>query len=332
MSRATSVFCPPSTHAARPAKSFFQQTKKYLQNEGDMRTQRTKRAITALLLTALVALGLTAGAQAKLTGNYTRFAQCPYTNLEVKKCLYSTTTSGEVVLGSKKVPIVNPVVLQGGTLKGVEGYAKFVAATNGVTLSKAAQPVPGGLAGIINCKEIKDFFLRISCEVTFENGITGLNSTLELARPASEIVVSENNLAGEIGTALKMPVKVHLENPFLGSGCYVGSSSSPLIWNLTTGTTSPPGPNTPITGSVGVAEFLEEGRILELSGAKLVDNAWSAPGATGCGGFLVELILDPIINAASGVPAAAGNNTAILNNNIFVGSAAAVRLNNEENP
>ena len=153
--------------------------------------------------------------------------------------------------------------------------------------------------------------------MTFENGLTGLNSTLELAKPASEIRVNENNLAGEIGTALKLPVKVHLENPFLGCGCYVGSSSSPLIWNLTTGTTSPPEPNKPITGTAATIEFLEEGRILESKGANLVDNAWSAPGASGCGGFLVELILDPIINAAAGVPAAAGHNTAILNNTIL---------------
>jgi hypothetical protein len=297
-----------------------------------MRTHKTRRALVALGLTALVVLGLSASAQAKLTGNYTRFAQCPYSNLEVKKCIVSTTTSGEVVLGSKKVPIVNPVVLQGGYGKAVEGNSPFFAASNGVTLSKAPQPVPGGLSGLINCKEISEPFLRFSCELTFENGLTGLNSTLELARPASEIVVSENNLAGESGTALKMPVKFHLENPFLGSSCYVGSSSSPIIWNLTTGTTSPPPPNTAITGSVGVAEFLEEGRILELKGAKLVDNSWAAPGASGCGGFLVELLLNPIINSASGLPAAAGKNTAILNNNIFVGSAAAVRLNNEENP
>ena len=287
----------------------------------------------ALLIAALAVFGLAATAQAKLVGNYTKFAQCPYSNLEVKKCIYSVTKAGEVVLGSKKVPIVNPVILQGGTgAVNEEGYRAFFAATNGITLSKAPQPVPGGLAGLVNCKEITDFFLRVSCEVTFENGVTGLNSTLELARPASEIVVSENNLAAESGVALKMPVKVHLENPFLGSGCYVGSSGSPLIWNLTTGTTSPPGPNTPITGKAGFIEFLEEGRISEAKDASLVDNAWSAPGASGCGGFLVELLLNPIINSAAGVPAAAGKNTAILKNELNIASAAAVRKNNAENP
>jgi hypothetical protein len=297
-----------------------------------MRTQLSRRATAALLITALAALGLAGSAQAKLTGNYTKFAQCPYKNLEVKKCILSLTKSGEVVLGSKKVPIVNTVTLQGGAGKQVEGYAPFFAASNGITLSKTPQPVPGGLAGIVNCKEISDFFLRISCEVTFENGVTGLNSTLELARPASEIVVSENNLAAEEGVALKLPVKVHLENPFLGSNCYVGSSSSPLIWNLTTGITAPPAPNKPISGKAGFIEFLEEGAIALSKEAVLVDNAWSAPGASGCGGFLVELILNPIINSAAGVPAAAGKNTAILKNELNIAAAAALRLNDAENP
>jgi len=298
-----------------------------------MRTQTSKgMVLMGLLVTALAVFGLAATAQAKLTGNYTRFAQFPYKNTAVRKCLYSTTNSGEVVLGSKKVPIVNPVTLQGGSLKSVEGVAPFEAASNGITLSKTPQPVPGGLAGLVNCKEIKEPFLRFSCELTFENGLTGLNSTLELSKPASEISLSETNLVGEEGTALKLPVKVHLENPFLGSGCYVGSSSSPIIWNLTTGETNPPGPNTKISGKAGQLEFLEEGSIAELKNNSLVENAWSAPGASGCGGFLVELILNPIINSAAGLPAASGKNTAILNNTIFTASAEAVRENNELNP
>jgi hypothetical protein len=288
----------------------------------------------ALAVLALASLALAGTATAKLTGPYTRFAQCPYTNVAVEKCLFAVTGSGEVVLGSKKVPIVNPVTIQAGLgeVNTTTSFAPFFAAKNGVTLSKTAQPVPGGLAGIVNCKAITDFILRISCELTFENGVTGLNSTLELARPVSEAMISQLHLAEEIGVAMKLPVKVHLENPFLGSSCYVGSSSSPLRWELTAGTTSPPGPNKPIKGSAGHFEFLEEGLILEAKGASLVDNAWSAPGATGCGGFLVELLLDPIINTASGLPSAAGRNTAILNNNAWVTSTLAIQLDEEENP
>jgi hypothetical protein len=298
-----------------------------------MQNHKINKALVVCALTATAILGVgAASAQAHLTGNYTTFEQCPYANLEVKKCIYSTTESGEVVLGSKKVPIVNPVVLQGGAGKAVEEYAPFFEATNGITLSKAAQPVPGGLAGLINCKEIGNLLLRLSCEAALEGPLTGVNSTLELAKPASEIVISENRLAAESGVALKIPVKVHLENPFLGKSCYVGSSTTPIIWELTSGTTEPPGPNKAITGKAGFIEFLEEGRIAVGKEVVLVDNAWSAPGASGCGGALVELLLDPVINVSAGLPAAAGHNTAILNNVAIFGSAAAVRKNDAENP
>ena len=62
-------------------------------------------------------------------------------------------------------------------------------------------------------------------------------------------------------------------------------------------------------------QFLEESRIIELDDAVLVDNAWSAPAASGCGGLLSSVI-DPIINLASGLPAKAGTNSAILKNDI----------------
>jgi len=295
-----------------------------------MQKHRTRVGVVALAALALAALGLAGSAQAKLVGNYTKFAQCPYENTEVKKCIYSTTNSGEVVLGKKVVPIEKAVVLQGGYGAIQENnFSKFYGASNGITLSKAQQNVPGGLLGIIP-EASQPALVKALIKFFFENKLTGVNSTLELAKPATAIRVSENNLSGENGIALELPVRVHLENPFLGKSCFVGSESSPILWQLTTGTTAPPGPNKAITGTLGEIEFLEEGRILEAKGTKLVDNAWSAPKAAGCGGIL-SFLVTPIINAQLG-STTAGNNTAILNNTLFVGSAAAVRKNNTENP
>lgn len=278
---------------------------------------KMKRLRVACASAALVAFGVLVaapGASAH-SGEYAEFNQCPSTNPSVAACLYSKTTSGEVILGNKRVPIVNPVVLQGGMKEpGAGNYAEFVGALNGETLTKAPQPVPGGLSGLVNCKEIGSFIVRIACESVFENGLTGVNSTVELAKPASAIKVNLGNiLFGNSEAGVILPVKIHLENPFLGSECYIGSSSSPIMWNLATGKTSPPPPNKSISGNVGEVEFKgpDEG-ILRLNGNSLVDNSWSAPGANGCGGWGVELILDPIINASVGVPAAAGKNTAIL--------------------
>ena len=280
----------------------------------------------AMLAGALAALGF-AGTASAHTGEYAKFNYCPSTTPGVFKCLQSVTKGGKVVLGKKTVPIVNPVTLQGGISEGDENTAnsKFYGATNGITLSKTPQPVPGGLAGLVNCKEISNFLERLGCETVFENGLTGVNATLELARPASEIVVNEQNLIFEEGVALKLPVKVHLENPLLGSTCYIGSSSSPIIWNLTTGTTTPPAGTAPIKGSGGSLEFKEESQIIQINNASLVDNAWSAPGASGCGGFPAEYILDPIINGTVGVPSAAGKNVAALEKDtISVALAEAV--------
>jgi len=295
---------------------------------------KLKVLFAALSVVAIASLGLAGTASAKLVGEFTKFQYCPYTNTEVKKCLYSVTEGGEVLMGSKKVPIVNKVLLQGGFGKPDETtlISKFYGATEGKpTLQPVAQPVPGGLAGLVNCKEISNFILRASCELTFENGVTGLNATLELAGSPSNIQISEQLMNRKEGTALKLPVKMRLENPFLGESCYVGSNSSPVIWNLTSGPTSPPPPNTSIEGSFGQAEFREEGLMLHISENKLVDNAWAAPSASGCGG-LFSFILDPIINSAAGLPAAAGKNTAILQNTVDIATAAAVRFIDKENP
>jgi hypothetical protein len=281
----------------------------------------------AMLVAGLATFGFVPAASAH-TGEWAKFNNCPSTNPAVFKCLQAVTKGGRVVLGKKNVPIVNPVTLQGGLTFEKEVHEEFfsnmVAATNGQTLTKVPQPVPGGLLGLVNCKEISISWIRSSCEAVFENGFTGVNATLELAKPASEIVVNENALIEREGTALVLPVKVHLENPFLGSGCYVGSSSTPLLWNLTTGTTKPPAGFTPLKGKSGVASFTENNEIFNLTGAELVENNWAAPTATGCGGFLIELVLNPIINASVGLPSTAGKNEAVLVNDIHVALAEGV--------
>jgi len=288
----------------------------------------------AMLVTALLLLVLAGTAQAKLTGEFTKFQYCPYTNEEVRRCLYSVTKGGEVVLGTKKVPIEKEVVLQGGYGKpNFEEenpeflFAKFFAATNGITLSKAAQNVPGGLLGIVP-EEKSPALVKLLIKFFFENKITGVTSTLELAKSASDIRISENHLAEGEGIALKLPVKVHLENPFLGKNCYVGSSGSPITFQLTSGLTKGA---SPISGKVGEVEFLEEARILRLNGNEIVDNTWSAPAASGCGG-IISFLVTPIINGQIGLPSAAGKNVAILKNTVMTTTADALITNNAEHP
>jgi hypothetical protein len=301
-----------------------------------MRKSKTRVVCLALLATALATLGLTGGASAKLTGEFARFQFCPYTNAEVIRCVHSVTNGGTFVLGNKTVTINKEVTIQGGynepTEEGPEPeFSKaFFGATNGVTLSKASLAVPGGLLGIVP-PESSPPLVKLLSKFFFENSLTGVNSTMELAQSASNIKISELNLALAEGVVLKLPVKIRLENPFLGKNCYVGSSGSPIKLEVRADTTSPPAPNKPITGNGGEVTFLESGRILRLTGAELVDNAWSAPAASGCGGIL-SFLVNPIINSQVGLPAAAGKNTAILKNTIHTVTAQALKKNNAENP
>jgi hypothetical protein len=286
--------------------------------------------IAVALMAPMASLGIASPALAKApTGDFAVFSQCPRFTAGVNLCIYSQTKSGEVTLNKQNVPITNTITLQGGIIRNETTEAEtFVGALNGETLSKTPQKVPGGLLSLVKCNEISNFLERIACELVFENGVTGVNATTELARPASEIGISKNNLVNEEGVALSLPVKIHLENPFLGSECYVGSSSSPVTWNLTTGTTSPPPPNKPISGKVGNIEFKDEFNFVAITNNTLVDNAYSAPGATGCGGIF-SFLIDPIIDGKIGLPSAAGHNTTILNNTIREAEAAAVIASEE---
>jgi hypothetical protein len=282
-------------------------------------------------LLMVVSLVSAQSATAEPIGNYAKFAYCPFANPAALKCLYVTTAEGEVSLGSRKVPVVNPVVLQGAyTAANKSDFGKFIAATNGVTLSKVSQPVPGGLAGIVS-PEGSSPLVRAMIAFFFENDLTRVSATLELAKPANEIRFSENNLGGELGTALKLPIKIHLESPLLGESCYVGSATAPIIWNLTSGTTSPPKPTKPIAGSAGKIEFLEEGRIIETKDSSFVDNTWAVPVATGCGGPL-SFLINPIVNTSAGLPSAAGKNVVTLKSSAFLTSAVAVKKNDAESP
>jgi hypothetical protein len=253
------------------------------------------------------------------------FKECPLSVPFINSCVYSLTTSGSVTIGSTSVPIVNPIAFQGGETRevvGEEEFRAFVPAANGETLTRSPQPVPGGLAGLLNCPEIKLAAARLACEVAFENGATGVNVNTEIVGPVQYSILK---LAShQVG--LVMPVRVKLENPFLGSECYIGSASEPITLNMTTGTTSPPPPNQPISGADSGISFKDEGGIVEAEHVSAVDNSFSVPTVNGCGGALLAAAIDPVIDLKLGLPSPAGKNTAILNGSVEQALAYYVQL------
>jgi len=249
------------------------------------------------------------------------FAQCPTANPEVALCFFAETTSGEFAIGSTKVPISQTLTFQGGATQNEEtGAETFVGAANGETLSKTQLKVPGGLLGVVAPEALPKFLQDIINKLVSE-GLDGVTATAELVGNPS---ISRVNLLLQEGVALALPVRIHLSNTFLGKECYIGSKGSPVTFQLTTGTTSPPKPNKPITGSVGEIEFRDEFQFVIIKGNKLVDNSFSVPTASGCGGLL-SLLINPAVNLKLGLPSESGHNTAILEGSLQNATAEVVR-------
>lgn len=246
---------------------------------------------------------------------YEQFAQCPYENLEMDHCVLGVF-DGSYTIGPRTVTLQNPVTLQGG-YTGEWSEIEFHGAENGVTLSKTAQPLPGGLSGVTAPpswpKELQEWF-----NGAIEEGFTGVNATLELAGTATGITLNYENLFEEEGTALGLPVKIKLDNPILGSNCYIGSDKSPIHLELTTGKSGA------LKGSPGELSFNEDFTITTLSGLKVVDETYALPAASGCGG-LASAFVDPLVNSLLGLPSASGKNAATLTGVLEDADAEAVR-------
>jgi hypothetical protein len=250
-----------------------------------------------LLLAGLVLAVLTLAmygpprADASLKQELAQFADCPVTTPGVQSCLLGLTTGGEFHLGNETVPIDRTVTLQAGI---IPGQAQLVPAADGNTLSKTPLTVPGGLLGI-----------------DLLGDLTEVTATAELTSPPEFVG----------GTTL--PIKVKLDNPLLGPACYIGSNAEPVVLKLIFGTTNPPPPNSPISGSLGTGERRWNGELTVLNNTSLVDNAFAVPGANGCAGLLAPVV-DASVDLKTELPSPAGHNTAILNGALELASAEFV--------
>jgi len=283
--------------------------------------------LLAVAVVSLAVLGFAGPALAgKPTGAFVNFANCPTKTTGVNFCVYAQTTSGEFKIKKTEVPITKTITLQGGIIENeTTGAETWVNAANGAeTLSKTPQSVPGGLFKILAPSFFPEPLKKLFNEF-ISKGPTGVNATAELE---GTIKINRAALFEKAPDALSLPVRVHLENEFLGSKCYVGSSSKPVNIELTTGTTSPPLPNEPITGSLGEIEILEEGNLVVLNKNSLVNNTFSAPTAEGCGSQILfgifTGVIDEAVDSELGLPSASGNNTAILKGKLENASAEAV--------
>jgi hypothetical protein len=288
-----------------------------------MKSLKHKLGAGIVLMAALVASVFAATALAAShnpKGEYAQFKECPLNRATITDCIYSVTNGGGFTVGKKTVPLVNPVTLQGGA-EGSGEEVDFYGAENGDTLSKTAQPVPGGLTGIVAPgwwpKSLQDWFNK-----QINEGFTGVTATVGLAGPTKGflpgVTLNTEALLLEEGTALGLPTKIKLSNAILGSNCYIGSDKSPVPLNFTTGTSGS------LKGDKGTLSFNEAFTIVTISGGKLVDGTFAAPGASGCGGIF-SFFIDPLVNSILGTPSASGKNSATLEGKLQDANAEAVK-------
>jgi len=293
------------------------------------------------LIVPMTALASASPAMAEPKGIFAKFKQCPTEIPGLSICTFNVTTSGEFKIGNTAVPINKNITQQGGGIKfNPAAPAEFALepAKNGESISKTELNVPGGLLDFIKCEEIKgggiiETFFRELCKKTFEHGVTEVTATAEtVASETNPAIFNSRNLIEEEGTAITLPLRVHLKNTFLGNNCYIGSASSPIELHLTTGETHPPAGFKSIRGKLGETETLEENELLSnhITNNSLVDNNYPAPGTEGCGEAYIfpfgtiKGFLDGLVNGKLGIPNKAGENVAILNGELNSASAKAV--------
>lgn len=253
---------------------------------------RVRRHVLALAATLAVMASFAVGGVAQAA--FPNFAGCTPVRTEPvsELCLDIQNRSGNLNIKGFNVPLGESLEIRGKLRANATGGFTFIppSGTNG--FFSRAVPVPGGLLGI-----------------EWIPGTSVLAIT-ELAGPASSIIVDINTLA------IRIPIKVRLENLLIGMNCHIGTDSSPVVLNLITGTTSPPPPNRPITGRVGTPNFGT--RAITFTGNLNVDNTFAIPGASSCG--LGLGLINALVNAKLRLPSAAGNNSADIINDVALGT------------
>lgn len=277
------------------------------------------RRITVIAAGGLSALGLAlsgspaSAATTTLNGDWAPYNRCPVSDPAMLAadgtntlafCLVSDSQSGSVTMGSITAP-TGDVNLQLGLVENNTTGATTLVTPAGGAISAAPVTIPGGLLGLM-CPSSIPAVTAVCNEITS----TSLNTVTAVVQPAGD--PTDFSLAAGLGSGqpiVTIPIKIQLQNPLLGSSCYLGSDSAPIDLHPENTTTPTIGVNFfDANGTPDTSGALEE---VAETGATQSDTTAAIPGASGCG---LLGILNSAINLKAGLPSASGKNSFTLNN------------------
>ncbi|MFG2404539.1 hypothetical protein ACGFR8_09455 [Streptomyces brevispora] len=269
-------------------------------------------AVVAIPLTPLSASA--AVTAANLNGHWAPFSRCPVDDPAmlaadgqdlVASCVSSYSPSGAIKLGSTEATTGANDMQFGVIQDTAAGTFKVVPPAGGAIIG-APTSIPGGLLGLMCPSDIP--VVSAVCRQITDVSLNKVKATVESAGTPTEF-----NLMAGLSTGqpiVKLPVRIHLENPLLGSNCYIGSAADPVILR----------PQNTTAPAVAIQRFdgdgtpnATEGAMLRfaLTGNNQGDTTFSVPKATGCG---LGGVLSWAVNLKTGLPSASGNNHLTLNN------------------
>ncbi|MEU1017203.1 hypothetical protein ABZ383_27025 [Streptomyces sp. NPDC005900] len=277
---------------------------------------RVATTATALgtALGVLSSMGTATAAAAVPNGEWAPFTRCPVDAPAMlaadgldrtPQCVVSTSPNGSIKLGRTTVP-TGKTNLQMGVVQNSDGTSTVVAPPGGALVADPAT-VPGGLLGLMCPSDIP--VITAICVQLDNSSLNKITATVESVGAPYDFDQTAGIVTDKPIVAL--PVRIHLENPFLGSKCYIGTAAKPIVLR----------PKNLQFPEFGMSFFHGDGTVAEdgemsrvnLTGAQQNDSTFAVPGADGCGLGLLGLV-DAAVNAKTGLPSAAGKNSVTLNN------------------
>jgi hypothetical protein len=267
-------------------------------------------SVTAAVLLPLSAASASVHHSVTLNGDWAPFNRCPVTNSAMLQtdgvnatplCVASSSPSGTIKIGNMS-PTTSQSDLQFGLVSSSAGFTVISPSQGAVQSAPVGEP--GGLSGMI-CPSSNHLVAHLCKVLAGHSKLNKVIATLESAGNPSNF-----NLGAGLSSGIPivtLPVKIHLQNVFLGLNCYIGTNANPIVLqpqnatNPVVNSESFDGNGTPDSSGAMFAIF--------SNGGTQQDTSFSVPAATGCG---PGGRFDGAINVNGGLPSPAGQNSLVL--------------------